>query len=75
MSFDWQMLTALGLVLVAAVYLARVAWRAFNSQSGGCGSCSGGGCGSSAHGEKKPLVSIDLPADLSKPRDAADSPE
>ncbi|MGA2700468.1 MAG: FeoB-associated Cys-rich membrane protein [Isosphaeraceae bacterium] len=43
MGFGWQDLAALGIVLAAAGYLARLAWNAVTrKQASGCGS----GCGS-----------------------------
>ncbi len=46
MDFGWQDLAALGIVLAAAGYLARLAWNAVTRKQGsgcgsGCGSCSG----------------------------------
>lgn len=43
MDFGWQDLAALGIVLAAAGYLARLAWNALTrKQSAGCGSACGG---------------------------------
>lgn len=61
MTFDWQDLSALAVVAVAVLYLARLGLAAVSSR-GGCGS----GCGScpsaaSTHGKGEPLVRIGPP--------------
>jgi hypothetical protein len=43
MEFGWQDITALGVLLAAVGYLARLAWSAVTrTQSAGCGSSCGG---------------------------------
>jgi hypothetical protein len=74
MNFDWQMIAALALVLVAVLYLARLAWRTMHAK-GGCGSCGSGGAGDCSPdplGEKKTLVSIDLPDSPTKPAELSE---
>ncbi len=62
LSLDWQMIAVFVIVLAAVVHLVRVSWRALAGRGGGCGSCSSGGCDPESLGQKKPLVSIDLPS-------------
>ena len=41
MTFDWQTITVLAIVAVAAVYLARAAWQTVaRRKAAACGSCS-----------------------------------
>jgi len=65
MAGEWQNLVALGIVLTAAVYLIRRAWRTFaKKRAGGCGAC--GSCpASSANPAGKPLVQLET---FAKPR-------
>ncbi len=61
MNLGWQDLLALGIVLAAAGYLARLAWSAVTRkrESGcgtGCGKCSAGSAGSPS--SVKPVVTI-----------------
>lgn len=69
MGFGWQDLAALGIVLAAAGYLARLAWNAVTRKqvSGcgpGCGSCSVRSATNSAIPEE--VVSIGLPGRVSR---------
>ncbi len=69
MEFGWQDLAALGIVLAAAGYLARLAWNAVTSEQGsgcgsGCGSCSARSAAKSAIPEE--VVSIGLPRSVSR---------
>ena len=64
MEFGWQDLAALGIVLAAAGYLARLAWNAVTRKQGSgcgssCGSCSARSAANSAIPEE--VVSIGLP--------------
>ncbi len=64
MEFGWQDLAALGIVLAAAGYLARLAWNAVTRKQGsgcgsGCGGCSARSAANSAIPEE--VVSIVLP--------------
>ena len=64
MEFGWQDLAALGIVLAAAGYLARLAWNAVTRKRGsgcgsGCGNCSARSAANSASPEE--VVSIGLP--------------
>ena len=65
MTWDWQNLVVLGIVLTAAVYLVRRSWRTFvKKRAGGCGAC--GSCpASSANPAAKPLVQLQT---FAKPR-------
>jgi FeoB-associated Cys-rich membrane protein len=67
MDFGWQDLTALGIVLAAAGYLARLAWNAVTRKQGsgcgsGCGSCSAQTISQSGMQDPKPeqIVSIGM---------------
>jgi len=67
MEFGWQDLAALGIVLAAAGYLARLAWNAVTRKPGsgcgaGCGSCSARSAASSVLPEE--VVSIGRPGRL-----------
>ena len=69
MEFGWQDLAALGIVLAAAGYLARLAWNAVTRKQGsgcgsGCGSCSARSAANSAIPEA--VVSIGLPERASR---------
>jgi len=64
MDLGWQDFLALGIVLAAIVYLARLAWNAVTRKRGsgcgsGCGSCSARSAANSAIPEE--VVSIGLP--------------
>ena len=64
MDIGWQDLAALGIVLAAVGYLARLAWNAVTRKQGsgcgsGCGSCSARSAANSAIPEE--VVSIVLP--------------
>jgi hypothetical protein len=65
MTFDWQNVAALAIVLTAAVYLIRRAWRTVaKKRAGGCGAC--GSCpAGSADATAKTLVQLQP---LAKPR-------
>jgi hypothetical protein len=65
MTTEWQNLVALGIVLTAAVYLIRRAWRTFvKKRAGGCGAC--GSCpASSTNPAGKSLVQLET---FAKPR-------
>jgi hypothetical protein len=66
MTFDWQSLTALGLVAAAAVYLARVSYSALTKpRKTGCSGC--GTCASDKSAPP-PVVSIDALADSASER-------
>ena len=59
MSFDAQSLIVDGVMLLAAGWLIRSAWRTFAArQAGGCGSgCSSGGCATkTTSGQTAPQV-------------------
>ncbi len=57
MSFDWQSLVVVAIVLAAAGYLAVGAWRSVaRRKAAACGAC--GDCAHSAGGRQ--VVSIDL---------------
>ncbi len=69
MEFGWQDLAALGIVLAAAGYMARLAWNAVTRKRGsgcgsGCGSCSARPATNSAIPEE--VVSIGLPGRVSR---------
>ena len=69
MELGWQDLAALGIVLAAAGYLARLAWNAVVRKQGsgcgsGCGSCSARSVANSAVPEE--VVSIGLPGRVSR---------
>ncbi|MGB2612616.1 MAG: FeoB-associated Cys-rich membrane protein, partial [Isosphaeraceae bacterium] len=69
MEFGWQDLAALGIVLAAAGYLARLSWNAVTRKQGsgcgsGCGSCSARSAANSAIPEE--VVSIGLPERTSR---------
>ncbi|MGA9926733.1 MAG: FeoB-associated Cys-rich membrane protein [Isosphaeraceae bacterium] len=67
MEFGWQDLAALGIVLAAAGYMARLAWNAVTRKRGsgcvsGCGSCSAQTSSQSGMRDPKPeqIVSIGM---------------
>ena len=67
MEFGWQDLAALGIVLAATGYLARLAWNAVTRKRGsgcgsGCGSCSAQTSSQSGTTDPKPeqIVSIGM---------------
>ncbi len=67
MEFGWQDLAALGIVLAAAGYMARIAWNAVTRKRGsgcgsGCGSCSAQTSSQSGMRDPKPeqIVSISM---------------
>lgn len=70
MTFDWQDLSALAVVAVAVLYLARLGLAAVSSRSSSAGGC-GSGCGSCpsgapsvagrSNGKGEPLVMIGSP--------------
>ena len=64
MSWTWQGVATLGMVLAAGAYLARAAWRQVRSRSSSAGCGSGcGGCPSRAGSEAAvpgPVVTIGL---------------
>ncbi len=69
MEFGWQDLAALGIVLAAAGYLARLAWNAVTRKQGsgcgsGCASCSTRSAANSAIPDA--VVSIGLPGRVSR---------
>jgi hypothetical protein len=65
MTFDWQNLTALAILLTAATYLVRRAWRTLvKKRAGGCGAC--GSCPAGTENPAaKPLVQLGT---FAKPR-------
>jgi hypothetical protein len=65
MTFDWQNVAALAIVLTAAVYLVRRVWKSVaKKRAGGCGAC--GSCpGGSSSPAGKTLVQLKT---VAKPR-------
>ena len=54
----WQLLVAAGIVALAAAYLVRQTWRAWNGTKSGCG----GGCGCASkptQHKSDPLISTE----------------
>lgn len=68
MISTWHEAAALALVLMAVAYLALCVWRAIRQrQRGACGACAACPAGSD-EGSQKPLVSLELPADVTARR-------
>jgi len=65
MTFDWQNLAALAIVLSAVAYLVRRTWRTVaKKRAGGCGAC--GSCPAGTESATaKPLVQLGT---FAKPR-------
>jgi FeoB-associated Cys-rich membrane protein len=63
MTLDWQTSIAAAMVLVAAAYLGRRAWKTVARKSAGCGACPS--CPADQDSAGKPLVQLDT---RSKPR-------
>jgi hypothetical protein len=57
MNAAWQDVAALGLVMVAGVYVARRLYLLARRRSAGCGSCAS--CPADAAPETKPMVSVE----------------
>ncbi|MCH8921824.1 MAG: hypothetical protein IIA67_01610 [Planctomycetes bacterium] len=57
MNASWQDFAAIGLVIVAGVFLARRLYRFARHRSSGCGSCAA--CPVDADPKEKTLVSIE----------------
>jgi hypothetical protein len=58
MSFDWQTTITVALVVAAAIYVARTAWRSVvQRQAAACGGC--GTCPASKRGEPVSVIGVD----------------